>query len=321
MVVTIARLSSGLAGPLESLPGISSHSNHEEIEEQDANIGGEENDELVIGLARRFTQDSARLGLADPFEAPTGSKLDPSSPSFDVRQWTKSFYNITSQASPRRTAGVSFQKLNVFGYGSETDYQETVGNIPLKLSSKLPRLFGARQRRIDILHDVEGVLLPGEMLCVLGPPGSGCSTLLKTMAGETYGFNVTDEAEVNYQGIDPKTMHTAFRGESIYTAEVDDHFPQMTVADTLYFAAAARTGYSLPGGINRIRYATHLRDVVMAMFGISHTKDTKVGNEYIRGVSGGERKRVTIAEATLSNAPLQMWDNSTRGLDSANAVE
>lgn len=59
----------------------------------------------------------------------------------------------------------------------------------------------------------------------------------------------------------------------------------------------------------------------MAMFGISHTINTRVGNEYIRGVSGGERKRVTIAEAALSGAPLQCWDNSTRGLDSANAVE
>jgi len=51
----------------------------------------------------------------------------------------------------------------------------------------------------------------------------------------------------------------------------------------------------------------------MAMFGISHTFNTRVGNDFVRGVSGGERKRVTIAEATLSFAPLQCWDNSTRG--------
>lgn len=59
----------------------------------------------------------------------------------------------------------------------------------------------------------------------------------------------------------------------------------------------------------------------MATFGISHTKNTRVGNDFVRGVSGGERKRVTIAEAALSAAPLQCWDNSTRGLDSANAIE
>lgn len=64
-----------------------------------------------------------------------------------------------------------------------------------------------------------------------------------------------------------------------------------------------------------------MRDAVMAMLGLSHTANTQVGNDLIRGVSGGERKRVSIAEATLSGSPIQCWDNSTRGLDSANALE
>lgn len=116
-------------------------------------------------------------------------------------------------------------------------------------------------------------------------------------------------------------MHTQHRGEAIYTAEVDVHFPMMTVGDTLTFAAQARAPRQLPAGVDKTTYANHLRDVTMAMFGISHTVNTNVGNEYVRGVSGGERKRVTISEAALSRAPLQCWDNSTRGLDSANAVE
>jgi ABC-type multidrug transport system ATPase subunit len=118
-----------------------------------------------------------------------------------------------------------------------------------------------------------------------------------------------------------KEMHTNHRGEAIYTAEVDVHFPMLTVGDTLTFAARARQPRELPGNTDRTVFSNHLRDVVMAMFGISHTVNTQVGNEYIRGVSGGERKRVTIAEAALSGAPLQCWDNSTRGLDSANAIE
>lgn len=116
-------------------------------------------------------------------------------------------------------------------------------------------------------------------------------------------------------------MHTRHRGEAIYTAEVDVHFPHLTVGDTLTFAAHARAPRDIPAGVDRQTFISHSRDVVMAMFGISHTFNTKVGNEYVRGVSGGERKRVTIAEASLSGAPLQCWDNSTRGLDSANAVE
>ena len=116
-------------------------------------------------------------------------------------------------------------------------------------------------------------------------------------------------------------MHHNYRGEAIYTAEVDVHFPAMTVGETLYFAALARRPRVIPGGVTVEQYAEHQRDVIMALYGISHTINTRVGNDFVRGVSGGERKRVTIAEASLSRAPLQAWDNSTRGLDSANAIE
>ena len=126
---------------------------------------------------------------------------------------------------------------------------------------------------------------------------------------------------MTHQGISFNQMHKDFRGEVIYTAEQDVHFPMLTVGDTLTFAAHARAPRFLPSGVTRDVYAKHLRDVVMATFGIRHTVNTKVGNEYVRGVSGGERKRVSIAEAALSGAPLQCWDNSTRGLDSANAIE
>jgi len=88
-------------------------------------------------------------------------------------------------------------------------------------------------------------------------------------------------------------MHTHHRGEAIYTAETDAHFPQLSVRDTLTFAARARAPRRLPAGVPRSLFANHLRDVVLAMFDISHTIDTRVGNEYVRGVSGGERKRVS----------------------------
>ena len=60
-----------------------------------------------------------------------------------------------------------------------------------------------------------------------------------------------------------------------------------------------------------------MRDVVLAMFGLTHILHTRVGNDFIRGVSGGEGKRASIAKCMLSEAPIQCWDNSTR-LDSAN---
>lgn len=73
--------------------------------------------------------------------------------------------------------------------------------------------------------------------------------------------------------------------------------------------------------MTRKEHCKYIAQVVMAIFNLSHTYNTKVGNDFIRGVSGGERKRVSIAEMMLSGAPLAAWDNSTRGLDSASALK
>ena len=279
----------------------------------------------VLNLARKFTTRSTDSHHQPLFGPTPGKKVDPQSPDFSAKSWAKAFYNVRYNAeanSEPRLSGFAFKGLQVYGYGTATDYQMSVGNALLKLPSMaLHFLTGKRGQRVDILQEFDGLVLPGEQLCVLGPPGSGCSTLLKTIAGDTHGFEVHPDSYINYHGITPRQMTTAFRGEAIYTAEVDTHFPMLSVGDTLYFAALSRAPYQIPGGISRSEYATHLRDVIMAMFGISHTINTRVGNDFVRGVSGGERKRVTISEAALSYAPLQCWDNSTRGLDSANAVE
>lgn len=145
--------------------------------------------------------------------------------------------------------------------------------------------------------------------------------MLKTIAGDTYGLSVNKDAEFNYQGISREHMQSDFRGECIYQAETDVHFPYLTVGQTLMFAALARTPANRMPGVTREQYARHLRDVVMAVFGLSHTVDSKIGNDLVRGVSGGERKRVSIAEVMMSLSALQCWDNSTRGLDSATAFQ
>jgi ABC-type multidrug transport system ATPase subunit len=67
--------------------------------------------------------------------------------------------------------------------------------------------------------------------------------------------------------------------------------------------------------MSRKEFSTHTARVIMAVFGLSHTYNTKVGSDFVRGVSGGERKRVSIAEMALTGSPLAAWDNSTRGLD------
>jgi len=275
----------------------------------------------VKKLARSYSHAST---IADnPYHAPEDSAINPNSDKFRARAWIKSMLRLRQETNSAkdRTAGVVFKNLSVYGYSATTDYQKTVGNYPLDLIGLAKRAVGQKSKRIDILQNFEGLVKAGEMLVVLGPPGSGCSTFLKTLTGETHGFELEKGSYINYQGISYKQMHKHFRGETIYTAEQDVHFPSMTVGDTLLFAARARAPRVLPEGISQKMYAAHLRDVIMATYGIRHTFNTRVGNDFVRGVSGGERKRVTIAEASLSGAPLQCWDNSTRGLDSANAIE
>ncbi|KUJ08928.1 ABC-transporter [Mollisia scopiformis] len=117
-------------------------------------------------------------------------------------------------------------------------------------------------------------------------------------------------------------MLKQFKGEVVYNQEVDKHFPHLTVGETLEFAAKVRTPQQrLVEGISRESWAKHMSQVVMTIFGLSHTYNTKVGNDFVRGVSGGERKRVSIAEMALAGSPIAAWDNSTRGLDAATALE
>ncbi|KAE8144241.1 ABC-2 type transporter-domain-containing protein [Aspergillus avenaceus] len=289
---------------------------------------GQEGRAQIAALVRTLSHVSQKSTTGEnvnPFLNASDPQIDPSSDAFDARKWTRNLLHITSrdpERYPRRTAGVSFRKLNAFGYGTAADYQATVSNIWLKAAGWVGRVFGNKGKvRIDILRNFEGLVRSGEMLVVLGRPGSGCSTFLKTIAGETHGLWLDQGTDIQYQGISWDEMHSRFRGEVIYQAETEVHFPQLTAGETLLFAAHARAPSNRLPGVTREQYAMHMRDVVMAMLGLTHTMNTQVGNEFIRGVSGGERKRVSIAETVLCGSPLQCWDNSTRGLDSSTALE
>nr|ODN88907.1 ATP-binding cassette transporter [Cryptococcus depauperatus CBS 7855] len=298
------------------------HPNDSRIPQSD-----DERDRQINQLARQLTETSFAGGQAakdtgNIFSYRENSDLDPLSTNFNAKKWTRLMLQASQKSAPTRKAGLAYSNLSVHGFGSDAvDYQKTVGNLPLAGLGALRDLVSNRKRKVQILNSMDGVLEAGEMLVVLGPPGSGCTTMLKTIAGEMNGIYLDDDSLLNYRGITPKQMRGQFRGEAIYTAEVDVHFPSLTAGQTLTFAAEARAPRNPPGGLSQKRYAEHMRDVVMSIFGIAHTLDTIVGNDFVRGVSGGERKRITISEAALAGAPLQCWDNSTRGLDSANAIE
>lgn len=75
------------------------------------------------------------------------------------------------------------------------------------------------------------------------------------------------------------------------------------------------------GGLSRSEFKEKLIEMSLKMFNIEHTRDTMVGDAFIRGVSGGERKRVSIAEMLTSSAAVCCWDNTTRGLDASTALD
>lgn len=102
---------------------------------------------------------------------------------------------------------------------------------------------------------------------------------------------------------------------------VDFHFPHLTVKQTLDFAIASRTPRVRLNKISRTEYQDYLTHLLVTVFGLRHATGTKVGNDYVRGVSGGERKRVSITEALAAQASVYCWDNATRGLDASTALE
>ncbi|KAF7439739.1 hypothetical protein PC9H_000075 [Pleurotus ostreatus] len=243
---------------------------------------------------------------------------------------------------PRRL-GVLFEELEVIGLGASARHQPTLGSLfnPMEI------LRGIQSKRHpplrSILSGFEGVVRPGEMLLVLGRPGAGCSTLLKTLTNQTDSFHAVN-GDVAFSSLTPDLLASRFRGDVQYIPEDDLHFPTLTVEETIRFAArcrapagAARVPKGEPeekaeegqasenskhiiGAHTREEYEKTVAEVYMTLFGLRHVRDSVVGDEKLRGVSGGEKKRVSIAEAMAARALVSAWDNSTRGLDSSTAL-
>ena len=179
---------------------------------------------------------------------------------------------------------------------------------------------GPKGENINILEQFKGVVKPGEMILVLGNPGSGCTTFLKVIANQRFGYtNVA--GEVLYGPFDADTFAKRYRGEAVYNQEEDVHQSTLTVAQTLGFALDVKTPGKRPAGMGKREFKTKVVDLLLRMFNIEHTRSTLVGGEFVRGISGGERKRVSIAEMMTSSAAVLAWDNSTRGLDASTASD
>lgn len=233
-----------------------------------------------------------------------------------------------SEEEKTRHVGLTFKSLTVKGMGLGAALQPTLSDPILGLPRLLSKIFSKGKSASGkppvrtIINDFTGCVRPGEMLLVLGRPGSGCSTFLKVLANQRFGYE-SIQGDVTYGGTDAKEMGKNYRGEIVYNPEDDLHYATLSVKNTLSFALKTRT----PGkasrneGESRSDYIKEFLRVVTKLFWIEHTLGTKVGDEFVRGVSGGEKKRVSIAEAMITRASTQCWDNSTRGLDASTALE
>lgn len=222
-----------------------------------------------------------------------------------------------------KKVGVVFKNLNVEGVGETVQFVKTLPDAILGtfgpdlyhlLSRFLPFLQPSGGKRRTLINDFSGVVRDGEMMLVLGRPGSGCSTFLKAIANNRESYaSVT--GEVSYGGISAEKQKKLYRGEVAYNEEDDVHFANLNVWQTLIFALTTKTKKKAT------QHIPIIAEGLMRMFGITHTKYTPVGDAYVRGVSGGERKRVSIAETLASKATVVCWDNSTRGLDASTALD
>lgn len=133
------------------------------------------------------------------------------------------------------------------------------------------------------------------MLLVLGRPGSGCTSLLKVLSNHREEFDAV-HGDVSYGNIDHrKARH--FRNQIVMSTEEDAHFPTLKVSETLDFAVSTKLPKTRPTHLtDEDLYIDHVTGGITDSLAISHTKQTIVGNEFVRGVSGGERRRVSIAE-------------------------
>ncbi|KAK4688966.1 hypothetical protein P7C73_g1137, partial [Tremellales sp. Uapishka_1] len=204
--------------------------------------------------------------------------------------------------------GVAFENLTVQGLDASKHTVETTDVALLKMwdfPGFIKQVLNIKTGKTrPLIREFYGFCNPGESLLVLGRPGAGCSTL--PIANERAPF-VRIEGDIQWANITSNEQHKFYTGDIVFNNEEDVHLPILTVGQTL------DTGHSKV-------YNADMVDRLLNAFGMPHVKDTFVGDNNVRGVSGGERKRVSLSEMLSTNAAVICWDNCVRGLDSSVAL-
>ncbi|KAF6169929.1 hypothetical protein GIB67_034321 [Kingdonia uniflora] len=162
----------------------------------------------------------------------------------------------------------------------------------------------------DILNGITGSTNPGEVLALMGPSGSGKTTLLNLLGGRLNGSSSIGSVTYNDQ-----SYSKSLKRRIGFVTQDDVLFPHLTVRETLTYAALLR----LPKTLTKQQKEERALDVICEL-GLERCQDTMIGGSFVRGVSGGERKRVCIGNEIIINPSLLFLDEPTSGLDSTTAL-
>ncbi|KAI7880358.1 hypothetical protein K492DRAFT_187898 [Lichtheimia hyalospora FSU 10163] len=280
-----------------------------------------EYNDLKRELTKASTRDSTQKPQ-QPTDLEKGRLTPPKEEEFDLDDFLQSVAVRWEEAGkvPKKL-GLIWKDLHVEGAGADAH------TIPTVLSDLINVIqpwkyfgYGVKTTKRVILDKLSGCCKEGEMMLVLGRPGSGCSTMLKILANVRGAYTKVD-GEVSYGGIDARYFAKHYRGQVVYNEEEDQHYPTLTTKQTLQFALRCKTpGDRLPDTTQK-SFVDQVIYLLGNMLGLTKQMNTMVGNAFIRGLSGGERKRLSIAEVNTTLSSINCWDCSTRGLDAASALD
>ncbi|CAL1388195.1 unnamed protein product [Linum trigynum] len=246
------------------------------------------------------------------------------------------------------TIEVRFEHLNVeaeadvAGRALPTVYNFSVNLLEGILNSL--HILPSRKKPLPILHDVSGIIKPGRMALLLGPPNSGKTTLLLALAGKL-SKDLKFSGKVTYNGHEMDEFVP--QRTSAYISQYDLHIGEMTVRETLAFSARCQgvgPRYDILTELSRREKTASIKpdpdidlymkaaalegqeanvvtDYILKILGLEVCADTLVGDEMVRGISGGQKKRVTTGEMMVGPSRALFMDEISTGLDSSTTFQ
>ncbi|CAF1027601.1 unnamed protein product [Didymodactylos carnosus] len=206
----------------------------------------------------------------------------------------------------------SYAKLPVNDNNSKTtsDNDSTIVTFHnINYSIRKQKFCNLKKTNKQILSDITGIFKPG-MNAILGPTGSGKSSLLDILADRKDPHGLSGQVL-----IDGQPRSSDFKYHVGYVVQDDIVSGTLTVRENLTFSASCR----LPSKMNTTAEKERIVSQVIYQLGLEKCADSKVGTEFVRGISGGERKRTNIGMELVLEPSIIFFDEPTTGLDSSTA--